>query len=124
MSTATRPTRRRARRWLVLGVLATGLVLLVNAALSARSSAPARELAEQSYLDQVQSVIGDSTQQGRAVDTLRNQALHVSTTTTVQRLGELAASGERTLDSVKRIQPPASIQTAHDLLEATMALRA
>jgi len=109
---------------LVLGVLATAVVLLVNAALSARSSAPARELAEQSYIDQVLSAVEDSTAQGRAVDTLRNQALHVSITTTFQRLGELVASAQRVLEAVQRIQPPSSMQTPHDLLEATLALRA
>ena len=53
MALASRPTHRRARRWLLVGALATVVVLAVNAAIAARSSAPARQLADQNYLDQV-----------------------------------------------------------------------
>jgi hypothetical protein len=124
MALASRPTRRRARRWLLVGVLATVVVLAVNAALAARSSAPARQLAEQNYLDQVFPVIQDSTQQGRDIDALRTQAVTLSGTTITGRLDQLVASTGQSFAAIRRVQPPGAMDTAHDLLVATLAVRA
>jgi hypothetical protein len=124
MVLASRPTRWRARRWLLVGALATLVVLAVNAAIAARSSAPARQLAEQNYLDQVSPVIQDSTQQGRDIDALRSQAVTLSGTTIIDRLDQLVASTAQSFAAIRRIAPPGSMDTAHDLLVATMAVRA
>ena len=124
MALASRPTHRRARRWLLVGALATVVVLAVNAAIAARSSAPARQLAEQNYLDQVSPLIQDSTQQGRDIDALRTQAVTLSGTTIIDRLDQLVASTAQSFAAIRRIAPPSSMDTAHDLLVATMAVRA
>ena len=124
MALASRPTRRRGLRWLLLGLLATVVVLAVNAALAARSSAPARQLAEQSYFDQVSPIIQDSTQQGRDIDTVRTQALKLSGATIAGRLDQLVISTQQSFAAVRRVQPPKSMETAHDLLVATLAVRA
>ncbi|HSS11324.1 MAG TPA: hypothetical protein VLL25_15670, partial [Acidimicrobiales bacterium] len=104
--------------------MATVVVLAVSAAMSARSPAPARRLAEQSYLDQVFPIIQDSTQQGRDIDAVRNQALQLSSTTITGRLDQVVGGAERSFAAIRRIQPPKSMQTAHDLLVATLAVRA
>jgi hypothetical protein len=124
MALASRPTHRRARRWLLVGALATVVVLAVNAAIAARSSAPARQLAEQNYLDQVSPVIQDSTQQGRDIDALRARAVTLSGTTIIDRLDQLVGSTAQSFAAIRRIAPPGSMDTAHDLLVATMAVRA
>jgi hypothetical protein len=124
MALASRTTRRRGRRWLLLGVFATIVVLAVNAAMSARSSAPARDLAQQSYLDQVLPAIQQSTQEGKDIETVRSQAFHLNATTMADRLQQVATAVHQTLTQVRRLTAPSSLQTAHDLLVATMAIRA
>jgi hypothetical protein len=123
MALASRPTHRKGRRWLLLGVLATVVVLAVNAAMSARSPAPARQLAQQSYVDQILPAIQDSTQQGRDIDMVRQQAHSLSATTITSRLGQVAGAARQTLRAVQRLTPPKPSQTAHDLLIAALAIR-
>jgi hypothetical protein len=124
MALGSRPTRRRGRQWLAVGLIATIVVLAVNAAMSARSPAPARELAQQSYLDQVLPAIEQSTQEGKDIDTVRTQALTLGATTINSRLQEVTTIADQTLAQVRRLTPPTSLQTAHDLLVATLAIRA
>jgi hypothetical protein len=124
MALASRPPRRRARRWLLAGVLISVVALAVYGAAAARSPAPARELAEQNYLDRVYPVIQDSTQQGRDIDALRTQAVTLSGTAISSQLDQLVASTGQSFSVVRRIEPPGSMETAHDLLVATLAVRA
>jgi hypothetical protein len=108
---------------LLAGVLATVVVLAVNAAMSARSPAPARQLAEQSYLDQVLPSVQDSAREGRDIADLRSQALSVSVSTVTGRINQVAAEAQQTLAGMQRLSPPKSMQTAHDLLVAALAIR-
>ncbi len=116
-------TRQRGRRWLLLGAVATVVVLAVNAAMSARSPAPARQLAQQSYMDQVLPAIQASIQQGHDIESVRTQALTLAAPTITSRLDQTAANAQGTLTTVERLKPPKDMQTAHDLLVATMAIR-
>ena len=122
MAPGSHPTNRW-RRWVVLGMVATLIVLAVNAAMSARSPAPARELAEQSYLDRVLPLIQDSTQEGRDIDTVRTQAPSLGVTTVGDRLQAVSTGAAQTLAQARRLTPPASLQTGHDLLVAALAIR-
>ncbi len=124
MAMGGRPGRRRGRRWLLAGVVATATVLAVNAAVSARSPAPARQLAEQSYADEVIPLIQGSTQQGQDVDGVRTQALSLGGLEISSRLGRVASDAQTTLRSVERVTPPKEVATAHSLLVATLAIRA
>jgi hypothetical protein len=108
---------------LLVGVLATVVVLAVNAAMSARSPAPARQLAEQSYLDQVLPSVQDSAREGRDIADLRSQALSVSGSTVTGRINQVGAEAQQTLAGMQRLSPPKSMQTAHDLLVAALAIR-
>jgi len=123
MALASRPSRRRGRRWLYLAVLVTLVVLAVNAAMSARSSAPARQLAEQSYFDEILPDIQSSTQQGQDIDAVRVAALSYSAATINTRLSQTATAAAQTLNAVQRMTPPKPMRTAHDLLVATLAIR-
>lgn len=122
-SRPVRPTRRRRRPWLLVGVFGTLVVLAVNAAMSARSPAPARQLAQQSYLDQALPAIQQSTQQGRDINAVRSQALTLSTATIVSHINAVVASTERTLAAVQKLDPPPAVKTAHALLVASLDLR-
>jgi hypothetical protein len=123
MALANRLTRQRGRRWLLLGVLATLVVLAVHAAVSARSPAPARQLAQQSYMDQLLPAIMGSTQQGQDLNAVRTQALTMSGTAITSRIDQVVDAAKATLGTVERLKPPKELQTAHDLLVATMAIR-
>jgi hypothetical protein len=123
MALASRVTRQRGRRWLLLGAVATVVVLAINAAMSARSPAPARQLAQQSYMDQVLPAIQDSTQQGQELETIRTQALTLAATVITSRINQVAGEAAGTLSTVERLKPPKDLQTPHDLLVATMAIR-
>jgi hypothetical protein len=124
MALGSRPTRRRGPRWLMLAVIASVVVLAVNAAMKARSLAPARDLAQQTYLDQVLPAIQQSSQEGKDIVTVRTQALSLGATTMANRLREVTTSANQTLTQVQRLTPPRPLQTAHDLLIATLAIRA
>jgi hypothetical protein len=108
---------------LLVGVVGSALVLLINAAMSARSSAPARQLAEQSYVDQMLPAIQESSQEGRDIGIMRSQALSLSATTIAGRISGLSRQADQTLSSVSRLNPPASARTAHALLVASLAMR-
>jgi hypothetical protein len=91
--------------------------------MSARSPAPARQLAEQSYLDQVLPSVQDSAREGRDIADLRSQALSVSGSTVTGRINQVGAEAQQTLAGMQRLSPPKSMQTAHDLLVAALAIR-
>src|SRR5580698_7962915 len=120
---SSRLTRQSGRRWLVLGAVATVVVLAVNAAMSARSPAPARQLAEQNYMDQVLPAIQGSTQQGQDIASIQAQALTLSATVIMTRLGQEVTAAQGTLNTVERLTAPKDMQGAHDLLVATLAIR-
>ena len=122
-SRPARSTRRRGRPWLFLAVLATFLVLLVNAALSARSPTPVREQAEQSYLDEALPAIQQSTQEGLDLAAVRTQAAGLSPGTVVSQLNGVVSQSEQTFATVQKLNPPTALRTAHDLLVAALDLR-
>jgi hypothetical protein len=123
MALGGRPARWRGRRWLLLGAVATAVVLAINAAMSARSPVPARQLAEQSYVDQVIPIVQASTQQGQDIDTVRTQALTLTAAVITGRLAQVASDAQTTLTTAERVGPPKQVQTANDLLVATLAIR-
>lgn len=122
-SRAARSTRRRGRPWLFFALLATVLVLVINAAMSARSPGPVRQQAEQSYLDQALPAIQQSTQQGLDVDTVRSQALSLSPATILSHIGEVISESKVTLTAVEKLNPPAAMKNAHSLLVTALDMR-
>jgi hypothetical protein len=122
-SRPARTTRRRGRPWLFFAVLATLLVIAVNAALSARSPAPARLQAAQSYLDQALPAIQQSSQEGLDISALRGQALNLSSATVVSHINGVVTQTQQTLNTVQKLNPPAPVKTAHALLVAALDIR-
>src|SRR5580704_10795367 len=123
MALASRLSRRSGRWWLLVGAVATVVVLAADAAMSARSPAPARQLAEQSYMDQVLPAIQGSTQQGQDIDSVRAQALTLAATVITSRLNQVVGDAQGTLSTMEHLTPPKDMQTIHDLLVATLAIR-
>jgi hypothetical protein len=123
MALGSQPTSRW-RRWVLLGILASIVVLAVNAAMSARSPGPTRQLAQQSYLDRVLPIVYESNQVGQDIDALRTRALSLGATTVAGRLESVVARARRTLAEAQALAVPAPLQTGHDLLIAALAIRA
>ena len=122
-SRAARSTRRRGRPWLFFALLATVLVLVVNAAMSARSPGPVRQQAEQSYLDSSLPAIQQSTQEGLDLGDVRAQALNLSPTTILSHINEVVSETQQTLATVQKLTPPSDVRNAHALLVATLDMR-
>ena len=120
----SRRRRRRGSRWLFLGVMASVVILAVNAAFSARSQGPARRLAELSYLDVVQPQVERSSGEGADVEQIRGAAVRMGRAGVDRRLAQVEAGAASVLQAVEAVHPPASLRTAHSLLVATMAIRA
>jgi hypothetical protein len=108
---------------LFFALLATLLVIAVNAALSARSPAPARQQAEQSYLDQALPAIQQSSQEGLDLGAVRTQALGLSPATIMSHINGVATQAQQTLAVVQKLNPPAPMKTAHALLVAALDIR-
>ena len=107
-----------------LALLATVLVLIVNAALSARSPGPVRQQANQSYLDQILPAVQQSNQQGLDLANVLAQALTLSPSTLTNHLGEDLSQAQRTLAAVEKLTPPAPMRTVQALLVSALDLRA
>ncbi|HEX3541949.1 MAG TPA: hypothetical protein VHT75_16060 [Acidimicrobiales bacterium] len=122
-SRPARSTRRRGRPWLFFAVLATLLVLVVYAALSARSPGPIRQQAQQTYLDQALPAIQQSSQQGLDIAAVRTQTITLTSATMISHITSVLAQTQQTLAAVEKLKPPPPVQTAHSLLVAALDMR-
>src|SRR5207245_1849565 len=91
--------------------------------MSARSRAPARQLAGQSYLDQVLPIVERSTREGQDIDAIRTQAVQLGGEGISNRLDTMASDAHQAALEVRRIRAPATLRTAGDLLIAALAIR-
>jgi len=123
MALAPRRRRRRRPRWLFLPLLATVVVLVMNAAFSS-SDNPSHRLAQLAYLDTVRPQIDLSTAQGASIAQVRTDAVRLGREGTARRFARVVRDSEGVLTEVRGIDPPAGLDTAHSILLATMAIRA
>lgn len=115
--------RRRRPRWLVIPLLASVVVLVVNAAFSS-SENPSHRLAQLAYLDTVRPQIDLSTAQGASIAQVRTDAVRLGRDGTSRRFARVVRDAESVLDEVRGTEPPSGLATAHSILVATMAIRA
>ena len=121
---ARAPRRRRRRpRLLLLGALLTLLVFAVSAA-SSRSDGPSARLAQLAYLDRVRPAVERSTEQGADLVRVRDEAARLGRAAVGRRLQRVTADARSVLRLVRGADPPDSLETSHNLLVATMAIRA
>lgn len=119
------PSRRRRRpRWLFFGLALSALVLAVNAAISARSPAPARRLAQLAYLDRVRPLITRSSDEGAQVADVRNRAGSLGRAGIISHLDGVVRDSQAVEAALGNTWAPKTLRNAHDLLVATMAIRA
>jgi hypothetical protein len=123
MAFAARRRRRRTPWWLLFGILLTLVVLLVNAAVGARSKAPSRRLAELAYLDQVRPFVERSTDEGSELRQVRTDAAKLGRVGVNRSMDRIHTDADAVLRAVQATSPPSSLGAAHSLLVATLALR-
>lgn len=123
MALASRRRRGRRPRWLLAALLATVVVLFVNAAFSS-SDNPSRRLAQLAYLDQVRPQIDLSSAQGASVGQVRTDAVRLGRDGATRRVARIVRDADAVLAAVRRAKPPESLATAHSILLATVAIRA
>jgi hypothetical protein len=125
MALAGRSARRSGtgRRWLVIGVVITVLVLLVDASLKSRSPAPARTLAAQAWMDRILPIIETSTEEGRQVTQIRTNGTHMSQAAITGQLNQVASGSAAAYRQAVALSPPAEVAGAAGLLEASLLVR-
>ncbi|MGI8684392.1 MAG: hypothetical protein ACR2MO_04765 [Acidimicrobiales bacterium] len=123
MALASRRRRGRRPRWLLFGLLATVVVLLVNVAFSS-SDTPSRRRAQLAYLDDVRPQIDLSTAQGESIAKVRTEAINLGQEGATRRVGRIVRDADAVLAAVRRAKPPDGLSTAHSILVATFAIRA
>ena len=117
-----RPGRRR-RRWIVLGLVLTLVVLGVDAAVSSRSGGPARQQAVLAYLDNVRPLVERSNLQGADLADVRTNAITLGRDGIGGRLDRVSREADAVLRDGRRLAPPTTLRDADDLLVATFAIR-
>lgn len=122
---ALAPRRRRGRRprWLLVGLVATVIVLLVNAAFTS-SDNPSRRLAQLAYLDEVRPQLEASTAQGASISQVRSDAATIGRDGMKRRMARVVRDADAVVAAVRKADPPSSLATAHSILVATVAIRA
>lgn len=124
MISSRRSRRVRRRRWVVVGVVLSLLVLAVNALSESTGQEAALRLATVSYLDNVRPEVQASTKQGAELADLRSRATELGRATVVRRLQTLGVEALAAVREVEAVQPPDELRTNHSLLVAALAIRA
>lgn len=124
MALASRRRRGRRPRWLLFGLLATVVVLLVNAVGFSSSEKPSRRRAQLAYLGQVRPQVDASTAQGASIAQVRSEAITLGHDGATRRVARIVRDADAVLAAVRRTEPPDGLYTAHSILVATVAIRA
>lgn len=99
------------------------VVVLVNAAVSARSKGPSRRLAELAYVDEVRPFVEQSTEQGAELHQVRVDAAKLGRAGVNRRLDHVHVDAEAALRGARATEPPGTLRTQHSLLVAALAMR-
>lgn len=125
MTLAGVPSRRRGAglRWITIGVVATILILLIDASLKSKSPTPARRLAVGAWVDQVLPAITSSTTQGQVIAGIWSGGLSRSGPALAALIDGAAARSASDYATVSRLDPPTSLGGSAGLLEASLLAR-
>jgi hypothetical protein len=125
MALAGRTARRRGKgaRWLAAAIVATLLILLVDAALHSRSDAPVQQVAAGQWVDRVLPVIATSNEEGQQLASLWSSAATTGSSEVAQVLQQVSAGAASAYSEVSKLRPPSTLVPAADLLEACLLAR-
>jgi hypothetical protein len=125
MALASRSARRSGagRRWLMIGIVITLLVLLVDAALRARSPGPGQQLATGAWVDRVLPIVSASTAQGNQIAGIWANGVQTPPSSLTAQLNQIAAASTRNYQEVVALRPSSNLAGAAGLLEACLLTR-
>jgi hypothetical protein len=125
MALASRSARRSSagRRWLVIGIVVTLLVLLIDAALRSRSPGPSQQLATGAWVDRVLPIVSTSTAEGNQLAAIWTDGIRTPPAVLTSQLNQIAAGSARNYQQLVALRPPASVAGAAGLLEACLLTR-
>ncbi len=125
MALAGRSSHRGGgRRWLLVGLVITLLVLLVDASIKSRSPTPGRQLAAQAWVDAALSIVDQSNVQGADLAGFRNAPTSQLTAGKVTADLDAMTTGSR--DAYARLvalREPQLLQSSVALLQTCLLLR-
>jgi hypothetical protein len=104
-------------------VILTVAVLAVDAAVSSRSDAPARQQATLGYLDTVRPLVERSNQQGADLADVRANAISLGRDGIGRRLDRVSREADSVLTESRKLDPPTALRDANELLLAAFAIR-
>lgn len=124
MFSPRRSRRVRRRRWIVVGIVASALVLAINAVAQSQGREAALRLETISYLDNVRPEVERSNSLGAELADLRARATELGRATVSERLQRVGVEALAGVRAVEEVSPPAQLRTNHSLLVAALAIRA
>jgi hypothetical protein len=125
MALASRSARRSGagRRWLLIGIVLTVLVLLIDASLQSRSPGPSQELAQGAWIDRVLPIVTTSTEEGKQLAAVWANGLQTPPVTLSAQLDQIASGATTAYRQVVALRPPVNLAGAAGLLEACLLTR-
>ncbi len=125
MALASRSARRSGagRRWLVIGILITLLVLLVDAALRSRSPSPGQQLAAGAWVDRVLPIVSASTAEGNQIAGIWANGIGTPAPSLTYQLNQIATESADNYRQLVALRPPTDLAGAAGLLEACLLTR-
>jgi hypothetical protein len=125
MALASRSARRSGagRRWLLIAIVITLLVLLIDAALRARSPGPGQQLAAGAWVDRVLPIVSASTAEGNQISAIWTNGIHTPPAALTSQLNQIAADSAHNYQQLVALRPPANLAGAAGLLEASLLTR-
>jgi hypothetical protein len=125
MALASRSARRSdaGRRWLLIGVVVTLLVLLIDAALQSRSPGPSQQLKAGAWVDRVLPIVATSTSEGQQIAGIWNNGLQTPPSSLSAQLDQIAAGSAHAYQQMVALHPPSNVAGAAGLLEASLLTR-
>ncbi|HLH45518.1 MAG TPA: hypothetical protein VKV25_00080, partial [Acidimicrobiales bacterium] len=124
MTLAGRSTRRGAgRRWLVLAVVLTLVVILIDASIKARSPNPPRRLAGQEWVDRAYRVVGQANVAGQDLSAFLASSGKVTQTSVDADLADMAGAARGAYRSFQGMRAPSNLAAASGLLQTCLLVR-
>jgi hypothetical protein len=125
MALASRSARRSGagRRWLVIGIVITLLVLLIDAALRARSPSQGQQLATGAWVDRVLPIVSASTAEGNQVAGIWANGIGMPAASLTYQLNQIATQSADNYQQLVALRPPTDLAGAAGLLEACLLTR-
>jgi hypothetical protein len=123
MALAGRSRRGSGRRWVVVALVLTLLVLLVDASIKSRSQSPVREISGQAWMDRVVTLVTESNVVAKDLTSLRTDSSTTGSAALRSDLTTMDNQSEAVYKAFLKLNPPTDLAGPSGLLETCFYLR-